>query len=266
MTQPVLIDAHVHIYPHYDVPEFLQAAWENLTALAKKAGHGDAVRVLLLTETAADDAFARLADGRLAPDGWQVTTYPDDNTALTLTKGEMALTLIAGRQIVTAERLEVHALATRKTFIDAEPTQAVLDRLKANNIPAVLPWGVGKWVGKRGKIMDALVRKAGTNPGFMLGDNGGRPIGWPRPKPFKTAANLSIPVLPGSDPLPIIGAEQDVGRFGALVDLDLDMTRPGASLRAALFALRGDVQVVGGRKGPLAVIRDQRQLRSNRQN
>ena len=39
-----------------------------------------------------------------------------------------------------------------------------------------------------------------------------------------------------------------------------------ASLRAALFALRGDVQVVGGRKGPLAVIRDQRQLRSNRQN
>lgn len=261
MQTTCLIDAHVHIYPHYDVPLFLNAAWD---AMARIDGMRGSTKVLMLTETAEDDAFARLADGALKPDGWTVQTYPDDPTALKLSNGDKALLLIAGRQIVTAERLEVHALATRATFTDGQGTQAVLDVLRASQTPAVLPWGVGKWLGKRGKIVDDLTN--GSGPGFLLGDNGGRPIGWPAPKAFGTAKSGGIPVLPGSDPLPILRAERDVGTFGAWLEIDLDPAKPGASIGHALYQLRTQPTVAGRRKGLLAVIKDQRQLRSNRQN
>lgn len=253
MQRTFTIDTHVHIYPHYDVAIFLD------TAARRMAGQG----VLMLTETAQDDAFARLHSGQLTVADWHTQTYPQDPTAVTLTRGDQRLMLIAGRQIVTAERLEILALGTVQTFADGQGAGDVLTTLRAAQIPAVLPWGVGKWVGKRGKILSDLIATHGTKPGVMLGDNGGRPVGWPTPGIFKTA---DVPVLPGSDPLPIIGAEQDVGGYTGCLTLDFDDAKPGASITQALVTLRTQPEAMGRRKSLLQVFADQRQLRSNRQN
>ena len=73
MTEPVLIDGHVHIYPDFDLSTFLDAASRNFPG---RRG------CLLLTETARDDAFAALRDAQGLPAGWQVQTFADDPAAV----------------------------------------------------------------------------------------------------------------------------------------------------------------------------------------
>ena len=69
------------------------------------------------------------------------------------------LYVIAGRQIITRERLEVLALCTAKEFADGEEVETVLDKVRrAGGLP-VLPWGAGKWWGTRGRIVTELLRK-----------------------------------------------------------------------------------------------------------
>ena len=102
---------------------------------------------------------------------------------------------------------------------------------------AVLPWGFGKWWGRRGRVLDRFLETA--DPGrVFLGDNGGRFAGAGEPRQFALARRRSIPILPGSDPLPLAGDAHRVGSYGFVLDGPLDSTRPAAALKARLLALR----------------------------
>ena len=46
----------------------------------------------------------------------------------------------------------------------------------------VIPWGAGKWLGRRGAVLSRYLRSV-DDPGIFLGDNGGRPNAW-RPRHF----------------------------------------------------------------------------------
>jgi hypothetical protein len=98
---------------------------------------------------------------------------------------------------------------------------------------AVLPWGVGKWLGERGRRVSALFADPDleTHPRFFAGDIAQRCWPWPRPDAFDRAR-----VLPGSDVLPVRGAESRQAGYGFRLDADLDASRPAASLRDALEA------------------------------
>jgi hypothetical protein len=98
----------------------------------------------------------------------------------------------------------------------------------------------------------------------MLGDNAGRPRGWATPPHFRRAMAMGMPVLPGSDPLPVAGAEAGIGGFGCLLDGRLDPVRPAEDLRARLFRLRGQPVTIGRRKGVGAVVAEQIALRWRR--
>lgn len=258
----IALDTHVHLYPGADPGRALSAGRDNLAMAALAAGRPADGAALLLTETVRDDAFGALADGRLVAEGWQVRPAPEDRAALRARRHAdgAVLLLVAGRQIVTEEGIEVLALATAERFSDGQPVRAVLAELRARGIPAVLPWGVGKWIGARGRTVAALLAEAGR-PGLMLGDNAGRPRGWTRPALFARAAAAGIAVLPGSDPLPLRGAEAGIGRFGCVIEGALDPDRPAADLRNRLFALRGQPAAIGRRRGPLAVLAEQVALR-----
>lgn len=261
-----LIDSHVHIYSHFDVAAFLNTAYRRMSQAIAKTKNENATLVLMLTETAQDDAFDRLATGTLRPDGWTVQAFANDQSALRVRNGPRQLLLIAGRQIVTKERVEVLALGTVARFEDGQGLDEVLAHLLATRTSAVLPWGVGKWFGPRGARVRALLKSQNGAQGVMFGDNGGRPLGWPRPSIFREALSRNVPVVPGSDPLPIIGAERDVGGFTFLLSGEVDLDKPGIGISRLLFALRGQPRVIGRRKGLLRVIRDQLKLRGNRQN
>lgn len=257
----LLVDSHVHIYGHYNLATFLDAAH------ARMAQRDDVVPVLMLTETAQDDAFTQIANERRATPGWRVERLPDDPAAILMhPKAGQPILLMAGRQIITAEKLEILALATTGQFADGVAAEEVLNKLLVANVPAVMPWGVGKWIGARGKLVTRLLDTFGGNPGVMLGDIAGRARGWPEPAQFRQAAKLDVPVLTGSDPLPIPGAEKAVGRFGIELPNTISDATPAADLRKMLTELRGQPQAFGARSGPFGMIQDQIALRTKRQN
>lgn len=245
------VDGHVHLYPCFDLEHGLDAAQANLATARRSTGLSDgSPGVLLLTETAAEGAFARLA--ALSGTPWRLDR--PEETALVLTRpGAPPLVVVAGRQVQTAERIEVLAIGTTRPGGDGTPLADLLDALTAEGTPAILPWGVGKWLGKRGRL---VAETAAARPDLLLGDNAGRPVGWPAPPAFAGRV-----VLPGTDPLPFRGAEAGIGRFGFVLPGDLDLAAPASDLRRRLGALKTSPRGFGRRSGPLRAARDQILLR-----
>ncbi|WP_150282116.1 hypothetical protein [Salipiger aestuarii] len=258
----IAVDTHVHLYPGADAGRALTAGFGNLTAARQNADR----LMLVLTETSRDCAFEDLAAGRRVARGWSCDRVAADPAALRATnlrKNSQGLLLLAGRQVQTREGIEVLALATNERFEDGLPIRTVLAQLHTRRIPAVLPWGVGKWLGRRGAEVEDLLAGAGGH-GLMLGDNAGRPRIWRTPSLFLQAMRDGVPVLPGSDPLPLPGAEEGIGAFGCQIDAPLDETRPASSLREHLFTLRGQPVQIGKRRGLPAVVSEQIALRRRR--
>ena len=98
--------------------------------------------------------------------------------------GEQGFLLIAGRQIVTEENLEVLALLTDRKFEDGLPLQEVIQTVRENKGISVIPWGFGKWMGRRGRFLESALEEA-ENSELFLGDNSGRPVFWSRPSHFR---------------------------------------------------------------------------------
>lgn len=261
MQTTCLIDAHVHFYGCYDRRLFFDGAAGNFRAAAAKLGLGKAEGWLMFTETAGDHYFRQFkAEAGEGADGWRFAATAEPH-ALKARRGDGAeLTLIAGRQIVTAERLEVLALGCDQTFDDGRPLEATLDAVRAAGGLAVLPWAFGKWLGGRGRRVAAALETAGRD-GFYLGDNGGRPWIMPTPAPFARAAALNVPVLPGSDPLPLAHEAGGAGRFGFVLDGDVDAERPTASLKAFLAAQTGPLRRFGRLESLTRFCRNQIALR-----
>jgi hypothetical protein len=241
---PLIADAHVHLYDLFDPARFFQNALDNLATLAGP----DDQRALLLTEAAGCHAFARLKAGTFPlPDEISVDNTAEEES-LRITCGERSLLLIAGRQIVTRERVELLGLTSDAAPEDgcaaADAVQQLLDR---GAIP-VLAWAPGKWMFSRAKVVHSL---CGRFPETLwLGDSRMRPAGWPTPAPMRTCA---LPVLAGSDPLPVPGEEAECGRYGIRVPGDVDPERPAAFLREALR--NPDVTRVGKRNTAPGMLR-----------
>lgn len=265
MLRTLLIDSHVHIYPTFDLSTFLSTAHVGFSKAAKHITGPDPTYVIVLTETAKDDAFSRLVAGSLSAPGWQVDIFADDPTAIRVHDGgARSLIIIAGRQIVTAERIEVLALCTLQSFEDGDTADNVMRRLVTAETPQIVPWGVGKWLGRRGALLRTLLDSHSASKGVMMGDNAGRPLGWPQSSVFRIAMTKDVPILPGSDPLPIDGAEANVGRYGCIIEADIDLSSPGASLKKVLLDLRGQPRAFGKRKGLISVAMDQMALRRSK--
>lgn len=214
--------------------------------------------MLLLSEAAGENYFdtastlaaAGRCIGRWMP---RATSEPE---ALRLTSNGDALVLIAGRQIACAEDLEVLALATSMRIDDGAPIREVLARTRAAGALPVVPWGAGKWLFGRGRLVDALLREAGDAPLF-LGDESARPTFWPTPRHFADAAVRGIPNLPGTDPLPFDSEEHRAGSYGFSLAMAFDPGRPAASLREALIHSASMPVPFGRRESLFRFVRNQ---------
>jgi hypothetical protein len=142
------------------------------------------------------------------------------------------LVLVAGRQLRSREGLEVLALMTTASLPDGAPLASILEAVRAANAVVVLPWGFGKWWGRRGQILGDLVESA--DPSLCLGDSANRAHGWPDPFLLRRARERGLRVLPGSDPLPLRWARGDLGSYGFIIEGPIDLERPASSLRRLL--------------------------------
>lgn len=264
----VLVDAHVHLYPCFNVARAFDAAAANFAAAARalKGTRSPAhAGVLCLVETADErflDGVRRHRLGRVwrGRKGYWEIEEGCEPEAVVVRCGNTRLALIAGRQLVTRERLEVLALGTAARLPDGEPIDKTLTAVRDVGAAAVLPWGVGKWLGARGAVVDRILSEPQWEHVF-LGDNGNRLAFGPDPARFAAARRAGRSVLPGSDPLPLPGEEQRVGAYGFAVDVELDDLRPAAAL-LALLESGTEFVAFGRRAGVAAFIGKQLALRA----
>jgi hypothetical protein len=260
----ILVDAHVHLHPCFPPAAFLDAAAANIAAAGAALGLETAPPGrLMLAEVAGMDAFGALAAGRLACGAWRITPSVEPVTLHAACPSRPPLILVAGRQIVRRERLEILALGLALGPPDGRPAREVLAALAATDALVVLPWGLGKWTGRRQALVRDLLQRPPVAPLFA-GDNAGRPAGLPRPRLLALAERHGCPVLPGSDPLPLAAEIDKPGRYGFVAALPLDPERPFAALKRWLEGQRASPAPYGRLERLAVVVHRQAALRWSR--
>ncbi len=269
----ILVDGHVHIYPGYSMRLFWKKALANFkSAAARFTRETRFAGCLLLAESARFDCYAAFRGYALgkrpAPEGfpadWKVLPLADPQTLYLSPPGETGIYLMAGRQIVSREGLEVLALCTDVRADDGLPAEKLIDRLNKSDILTVLPWSPGKWLGARGKYLRELIRKK-ADSGLFLGDIRQRPTFWPWPAEFKLASRANVKILCGTDPLPLGFQAGLAGSFGNVVFARLDEKRPASHLKALLRSQETRITDYGQRIGAGEFMKAQLGLRLKKQ-
>ena len=248
--RPILlaVDAHAHLHPAHRIDRWLSAALANLSGL----GGGEPVeRVAFLADTARAEGFHQLADRRVAP-AQDVERVPGRVPALVVSRAGERLHVLAGRQLVTRERVEVLALGTRASLRDGLALGDTLAAVRAAGATAVLPWSPGKWLGPRGRLVAAALEAAAAGE-LVVADSSLRPAGLPLPPLLRRARRLGIPLVAGSDPLPPRAEEAHVGRYG-VVGEGAAIEGPAGVAEAALALVVGGGRLAGRRSGLAAVL------------
>lgn len=234
----VFVDSHVHIHKCFNLPEFFDATWQNVQAawqLTGDAGHPQAV--LMLTEEAGVNWFDALFRHEIEITNilrnWKIRSSAEDCSLFIEKNAACSICLIAGRQIQTKEGLEVLALGVRRTFKDNHAMRETINRVRdAGGLP-VIPWGFGKWIGARGKVIDQLIRDVGRED-LYIGDNGGRPRFLKEPKQFDASKRKGLKILRGSDPLPFAREYHRAGSYGFYFGGELSKDIPAEDLKQRL--------------------------------
>ncbi len=251
----IFVDAHVHVYDCFDVDLLLDSALNNFQEVAKQHTivQKYASYVLLLTEGENENWFQNLSatftanrQGKIS-ERWSVAQSGEEGSLIVFRNDfpEKVIRIVAGHQVVTMENIEVLALFVRQALVNGLSLHETIDKIKALGGIPVLPWGVGKWLGKRGRIIQEFM--VNTERGsFFLGDNGGRPRFWSTPNLFGVAAKTGIVVLPGSDPLPLPNEALRVGSFGfCMHETSLGGDSPTKFLKSALLSPKVTISSFG---------------------
>jgi hypothetical protein len=257
------VDAHVHIHGCFDLSKFLDEAARNFRAAAGELGFSTgAVGCLMLAESEGVDRFQELRNKLQLAElpGWTCRPVLEACSLIACRSDEPsgtdALVVIAGRQITTAERVEVLALATRLEIADGAPLDVVIDRAIEGGAVCVLPWGFGKWTGRRGAKVKRILESPRAGQLF-LGDISGRLASGPRPMLFRFAESKKIPILPGTDPFPMAGQVYKPGRYGFVLPHGYDATSPAGHVRSCLSSLRTQPRDYGRREPIGRFVRNQ---------
>ena len=253
------IDTHVHVYHCYEADKFLPQAIRNSNVSDPAAN-----LILCLTESSGFNFFQELisnTSSNRSVAGWSISEVPGQ-PAVVLKKSDQRIIIIAGRQVITKQGLEVIALFNDSRYDDGEETQTLIDRIIEDNGIVVLPWGVGKWLGKRGAIITDLL-KTNMPDKLVIADISARPSLWPDPEQFSLAKQLGYNCLYGTDPLPLHYDQLRIASAGMIVDLPSDPIQAVADLKVTL-SQQSPERTFGKRVSPLRFVKDQLMLRINK--
>jgi hypothetical protein len=250
----VALDAHVHFYAQTPLLEALHAATANF-ASSRNSDAG--VGMLMLSESHGHDAFSRLrSHADVGTGGLRHCLEPE---VVDMSIGSWRLLIVAGRQVVTQERVEVLTLGTLTQIPDGRSLKATLAEAEDIGAIVVLPWGVGKWLGRRrASIVEALATTKDAQ--LHLGDIAGRPRLW-RDSLLSKPGKGSSCALGGTDPYPLPNAWRRIGSFGSVLSIDLENDRPLASLKRALAKPFTEAMPFGRRVTTPQFIKEQVALR-----
>lgn len=271
-NSPVIVvaDGHLHVYPAYNPQAFFSHLINNLGRLAPTApnnaiGPRNVFKLAFLAEGREHDCFGRLQnqDKTMVADGINVINGPEPVCVTVGLGGVGQVCLVAGRQIVTRERLEILGLAMCAKIPDGLPARDVIQQIIAAGGIPVLAWSPGKWLFARGQLVRELIA-SDRDLVMRLGDTTLRPTLWPEPRPMQLARANGRAVIPGSDPLPFAGEERYAGTYGFVYRGAFDVSRPAASITHMLAGPAAAMTPVGARCGAWIVARRLKHLRAAR--
>jgi hypothetical protein len=234
----IILDAHVHIHDCFNLDELFNSAYSNFHEAAElHQGHGEVAAFLLLTEGAGQHRFREIMNQKDFSRLWRALPTGEAFSLQLARKNHpgFQMFLIAGRQLVTSERLEVLALLSGEKFEEGRPLDRTVEQVRHNGALPVLPWGAGKWLGRRGRTLRRFLENMGPGKLF-LADNRCRPGFWQLPDFVRKS---SLKILAGTDPLPFRWEEGRAGSFGSILWKNaraIDARYPAASLHNLLTA------------------------------
>ena len=241
----------------------MDSAAANFERAAKQLDLTDeSVLVLLLCDDSRFNVFSSLrvkARAGAVEAGWALEIGGEKDAVVARKAGGQAIHICAGRQIRTTDGLEVLAVCTDDELPDGRSLKETLDLVHATRGVPVIPWGFGKWIGRRGRIVTELF-DAYSREMFLAGDNGGRCGGFPEPRLFGRARQAGMPILAGSDPLPFPGEEMRAGGFGSHAFGIFDPDNACASMRELLKDKAGQFETFGRLEQPFRFARNQARM------
>ncbi len=243
----LLLDTHLHFHTLFDVKTFFDALNNNFSAIAEKKGLTNFQCAACFTESSGANFFSKLYDNlgsKSFIDGYSLIPCKDENALILRNDKGFSVFLIAGRQIVTRENLEVLAIGMVEEFEDGVEINDVIQAVITKGLIPILPWGFGKWTGERKKVIKNIVARNEFKPLF-LGDNGNRPNFMKLPSIMDKGKAKNLHNLQGSDPLPFKVEEKKPGSFGALMETTLDEDRPFTALKMDLIENEVKIETYG---------------------
>jgi hypothetical protein len=238
----IYIDTHVHFHACFHPISFFNRVERNIRNIQNPPDEPSELSCcLFLTEAGNTNYFEKIQKSGLTfavndanpDDRWKVHGTSEPLSMLVTNRFGFSIYLIAGQQLQTSEGLEVLAIAPKYRLAEGKPIEKLIrDVVEANGL-AIVPWGFGKWMGKRGKVLHALLERF-TSEYFFWGDNGGRPKFLPEPSLFRLARQKLFRILPGSDPLPFPDEIRRVASFGLSLDGKIDRSEPAGQLKQML--------------------------------
>lgn len=185
---------------------------------------------------------------------FEIRSSAEENGLILFENDKPQLYLFSGRQIVTAERIEILALTVDIEVMKDTPAEDVVKTvLDAGGIP-VLSWAPGKWFLGRKKVVRQLIDSFDSGK-LLIGDSTLRPTVWAEPLLMQVARSRGFAVVAGSDPLPFSGEEKYMGTYASVLDGPFDPDKPVSCIRKILTTSGGKITKAGKRCGPLEVIR-----------
>ena len=247
----LIVDCHTHLYPHYDLRQAFASALVNFRKAETQAGvRSTPRRALLLTERHDCNFLAELQRGTLSVPNFEIQRAAEDGVLLVRSNLGDEFFLVAGRQVVSAERLEILALLFEGRIADGTNAEEVIKEINRAGGVAVVNWAPGKWMFGRGRRVAELIEQFGDQ--IALGDTALRPSLWPEPSLIKLGQKLGLKVLVGSDPLPLFGEERRLAALNLVFGRGFDPARPRSSLREVLRNTDG--QRIGSRLSCLELV------------
>lgn len=230
-----LLDAHVHLHEQVAPSLFLDMARKRFRVhLDGPCRNATLKAMMLLCDGPNSFGFKRLSAlaNPKETSHWQAEATDEPESIHWRHPGGDQLTVISGRQLVSSERLELLVFGTT----DPPPAQnGIIDLIKwvrGRKAMAVLPWGVGKWTGKRGRLVAEIIQQGLP---VYYGDNGGRPGFW-HSRLLTLAKRKSRFLLSGSDALPISSDHLRSGEYGIKINGTIDFHNPLRRLQERLAA------------------------------
>ena len=238
----VYIDAHVHLHDCFNLATFFNHVEKNVKSILQTTTQPEKITCcLFLTEASNANYFEKIRNrenrffwgGPLSAEGWQLHPTSEPFSTLITNEAGFRIFIIAGQQLHTAEGMEVLAVAPNYRIAGGKSLEKMISEIIEADGLAVVPWGFGKWMGRRGKVLQGIVERSSPSR-FFLGDNSGRPRFLPEPLLFQLASKKFIRILPGSDPLPFPSEVSRAGSFGLSFDGEISSKRPARELKQKL--------------------------------